>query len=78
VGSPRAQAKDKLHLQVAKRIRSFMNTRGLSINRLADFSGIGRGRLSEILSGQSSPTLRTLGRLAEALEVRAKDLLPDD
>jgi transcriptional regulator with XRE-family HTH domain len=78
VASSPARAKDQLHLQVAKRIRALMKARKLSINRLADFSGVGRGRLSEILSGQSSPTLRTLGRLADALEVRAKDLLPDE
>jgi transcriptional regulator with XRE-family HTH domain len=53
-----------------------MKERELTINRLADFSGIGRGRLSEIVAGKSSPTLRTLGRLTDALGVAVKDLLP--
>lgn len=51
-----------------------MKRRGLSVNRLADFSGMGRGRLSEILAGKSSPTLRTVSKLAEALEVSVSDL----
>lgn len=55
-----------------------MADRGYSTNRLADFSGVGRGRLSEILAGKSSPTLRTLGRLAGALAVPVRDLLPED
>jgi len=54
-----------------------MQGKGYSVNRLADFSGIGRGRLSEILAGKSSPTLRTLGKLADALEIAVRDLLPE-
>ncbi len=55
-----------------------MRDKRLSVNRLADFSGIGRGGLSEILAGKSSPTLRTLGRIADALGVAVRDLLPED
>lgn len=52
--------------------------RALSVNRLVDFSGVGRGHLSGILAGKSSPTLRTVGRLAATLGVAAKDLLPEN
>lgn len=69
---------DALHRKFAKRMRELMVRRKLSINRLADFSGLGRGRVSEILAGKSSPTLRTLGRLAEALDVPVRDLMPSD
>jgi transcriptional regulator with XRE-family HTH domain len=55
-----------------------MARRQLSINRLADFSGLGRGRVSEILAGKSSPTLRTIGKLADALDVPVRDLFPPD
>lgn len=55
-----------------------MKKKKLSLNHLADFSGIGRGRLSEILSGKSSPTLRTLAKIANALEVKMRDLFPEE
>jgi transcriptional regulator with XRE-family HTH domain len=55
-------------LQLAKK-------RGLSMNLLADFAGIGRGSLSDILSCRVSPTLRTLGKVAAALDVEVRDLL---
>ena len=55
-----------------------MKAKRLSVNRLADFSGVGRGRMSEILTGKSSPTVRTVGRIAEALDVTARDLFQDD
>lgn len=57
-----------------------MAAKGWSVNRMADFSGVGRGRMSEILAGKSSPTVRTLGRIAEALGVEVTDLFdkPED
>ena len=67
---------DVLHRKLGKRIRQIMADRDLSVNRLADFSGVGRGGLSEILAGKSSPTVRTLGRIAEALGVPVRDLFP--
>lgn len=69
---------DALHRKFSKRVRELMVRRHLSINRLADFSGMGRGRVSEILSGKTSPTLRTLGKLADALEVPVRELLPEE
>lgn len=52
-----------------------MGERRWSSNRLADFSGIGRGYVSDVLNCRKSPTLRTLVRLAEGLDVEVRDLL---
>jgi len=49
-----------------------------SVNQLADFAGLARGGVSEILRVKRYPTLRTLLKLAEALDVPVKDLLPDE
>jgi transcriptional regulator with XRE-family HTH domain len=68
---------DALHRRFAKRVREYMALRSLSVNRLADFSGIGRGRLSEILAGRSSPTLRTVGKIADALSVSPAELFSE-
>lgn len=69
---------DTLHRRFTRRVRQLMVQKRLSVNRLADFSGIGRGGLSELLAGKSSPTLRTMSRIADALEVSVRDLLPED
>ncbi len=53
-----------------------MKRKKLTINKLADFAGIGRGSMSEILSASRSPTVRTLSKIAAALEVDVRDLLP--
>ena len=54
-----------------------MVAKKLSLNLLADFSGLGRGSMSKILSGRGNPTLRSLKRIADALEVPVQDLLPE-
>ena len=43
---------------------------------LADRAGIGRAHLSRLLNHQQSPTLTTLEKIAEALDVPTRDLLP--
>lgn len=58
-----------------KRVLAASAERDLSINRLADFAGVSRGYLSELLRGKKTPTLTTVERIAEALEVSACDLL---
>jgi transcriptional regulator with XRE-family HTH domain len=63
------------HPILTSRVLELAKKKGYSINRLADFSGISRGHLSNVLRGQMSPTLKTLDRIAEALDVQAKDLL---
>lgn len=53
--------------------------RPLSIIRLADFPGLGRGHLSEILRVDKQPTLRTVEKIATALKMDACELLcPDE
>jgi transcriptional regulator with XRE-family HTH domain len=52
-----------------------MAVRDWSINQLADFTGGGRGYLSEVLAGKKSPTLRILVRLAEGLDLDVAELL---
>ena len=51
-----------------------MKERRWSVNNLADFSGVARGYVSELLNGRKSPTLNTLARLAEGLDVELRDL----
>jgi transcriptional regulator with XRE-family HTH domain len=68
---------DDLHRELASRLRTLMRKKRWSANQLADFAGVSRGYLSEVLVGKKSPTLRTLSKLAGALEVAVRALLPD-
>jgi len=48
--------------------------KNLSLRQLADLSGIGKTTINDIENGKKSPTLDTLGKIAQALEVDVKDL----
>ncbi len=62
---------------MAQRIKELAKRRGLSLNFVADFSGISRGYLSRILSGERNPTLKVIEQIATALKVRVRDLFPE-
>ena len=51
-----------------------MRRKKWSINQLADFSGLGRGYLSDVMNAKKSPTVRTLVKLADALETEVSEL----
>ena len=56
-------------------MRRLAKARGFTVSRLADFAGISRARMSYMMAGEGSPTLRTASQLAEALGVPLEDLI---
>jgi len=64
---------DEIQLVLAT-IEQLARKKGLSINLLADFSGLDRGHVSRLLRGEKSPTLRTLKKLSDALELSLFEL----
>jgi transcriptional regulator with XRE-family HTH domain len=65
---------DEVHRSLISTIRELLRRRRWSANQLADFSSVGRGYLSDVLAGHKSPTVRTLVKLARALDVEVKSL----
>lgn len=72
----RARGVDSLHREISRRIEQAAKRKKWSHNQLADFAGVGRGYLSEMMRGKKSPTVRMLAKIAAALEVSVRDLLP--
>ena len=71
--SPRVN--DPIHRMLAANVRRLAESRGWTLVQLADFAGVGRGRLYAILDGHGSPTIRTVKRIADALGVPIDGLL---
>ena len=67
---------DAYHLAVAARIRAVAKRKGVSLNQLADLSGVSRSQLARILRGAQSPKLTTLRAFAATLDVTVRELLP--
>ncbi len=59
----------ELGLHIAERIREYRQQLGMSGSQLADASGLSKGMLSKLENGQVSPSLASLVRLSEALQV---------
>ncbi len=67
---------DEFHRGIAKRIKALAARKKISQNVLADLAVVGRGQMSAILNAKQSPTARTLKKIADALEVDVRELLP--
>lgn len=61
--------------RLGQNVRRHRRRRGLSQEQLAFDAGMKRAYLSDLERGTRNPSVRALGRLAEALGVEAGDLL---
>lgn len=66
-----------LYKFLAKRVRDQRKQAGLSIEKLAEAAGIGAGFLAHIETNAKKPSIQTIGRIADALDVPVSDLFQD-
>ena len=62
-------------LQLSQRIRELRSKSGLTLEQVAEKSGLTRSVLSKVENFRVSPSLSTLGKIARALGTTASDLL---
>lgn len=67
---------DATHRHIVSRLNKLRTRRGWSQNELAAESGVSKAQLSRLINLQTSPTIGLLGRMAAALGVVTRDLLP--
>jgi transcriptional regulator with XRE-family HTH domain len=61
---------------IAMRIRAIFEDKQITLNKLADLSGLRQSTLENIVKGNTkNPTLRTLHRIAVGLNMTVSDLL---
>jgi transcriptional regulator with XRE-family HTH domain len=70
-----AEATTDLAPVVGTNLRRLRTRRGLSLERLAQLSGVSRAMLGQIELGQSAPTINVLWKIARALEVTFSALI---
>ncbi|NNC25930.1 helix-turn-helix transcriptional regulator [Salinisphaera sp. USBA-960] len=63
-----------LHNQIAKNIKTFRTEREITLTGLSALTGIGKSTLSNLERGQGNPTIETIWRLAQVLDVGYGDL----
>ena len=73
---PKRQRRDPFVAALGRRIRELREEKSLTVEKLAWESGVaGKGFVSETEHGRALPSLLTLSRLAERLEVELIDLV---
>jgi len=65
-------------MQLGRRIRSLRFRRGLTVQQLAEASGLSKGFISQVENDRTSPSLATLRDLARALDTSVAYLVVED
>jgi transcriptional regulator with XRE-family HTH domain len=60
---------------VAENVRSLAKQKGMTLDGLADFAGVSRRQLYNLLAGKHDVTLGWLEKVAEALDVEPTGLM---
>lgn len=68
---------DDILTRLPARLKEARRTQGLSLEAVANLSGVSRSMVSQIERGESSPTIATLWNLTRALQVDFAGLLED-
>jgi transcriptional regulator with XRE-family HTH domain len=67
-----------INTRIARRVRELRDARSLSLEALAELSGVSRSNISLIESGRSSPTAVVLDKLTAALGTTLAGLFQDE
>ena len=59
---------------IMNRLHEIRDARNLSLRELAQAIGISKAQLNRIENGQSDPTLKTMCRIAKALNMKIEDI----
>jgi transcriptional regulator with XRE-family HTH domain len=69
---------ERIEVVIGHNVRQLRHDLDLTVTALAAATGLSAGMLSKIESGTTSPSLSTLGAIADALNVSIRDLLKTD
>jgi len=71
-------SKEELFVNVGKKIRLYREAKGLSQQDLAALCNFEKSNLSRLEAGRTNPTISTLLKISQALEIQLSDLLVFD
>jgi transcriptional regulator with XRE-family HTH domain len=73
-----AMARTGLDERIARRVREGRQALGLTLDELAERSGVSRAMISRVERAEASPTAVLLGRLANALQTTLSDFFREE
>lgn len=65
-------------MDIGKRVSYFRNLKGISVNKLANLSGISQSYLRDIELGNKNPTIEIISCLCDTLGISLKDFFDEE
>lgn len=69
---------NKLIVNLGRQLRAIRLSKGLSMEKLAELADLDYSQISKIERGVNNTTVRTLSRIAKALQIPVKELFDFD
>ncbi|MFY4774259.1 helix-turn-helix domain-containing protein [Metabacillus sp. RGM 3146] len=69
---------ESIQKQIGQNLKSIRKMRSLSLDQVSALTGVSKGMLSQVEKGESSPTVSTLWKIANGLEVSFSSLVEEE
>ncbi|MGN7233748.1 helix-turn-helix domain-containing protein [Priestia megaterium] len=66
---------EEINLVIAKNLKSFRESKKLSLERVAELTGVSKTMIGQIERGESSPTITTIWKIANGLKISFTSLI---
>jgi transcriptional regulator with XRE-family HTH domain len=66
---------EEIHLIIAKNLKAFRESKKLSLEKVAELTGVSKTMIGQIERGESSPTITTIWKIANGLKVSFTSLI---
>ncbi|NEW04987.1 helix-turn-helix domain-containing protein [Paenibacillus sp. SYP-B3998] len=69
---------EPIHKKVGRKLLNIRRTRGLSLDQVAELTGVSKAMLGQIERGDSNPTISVLWKIVSGLQISFTSLIEDD
>ncbi|GEN33147.1 helix-turn-helix domain-containing protein [Aneurinibacillus danicus] len=69
---------EKIHIKLGQNLQRIRKSRGLSLDRTAELTGVSKAMLGQIERGESNPTVTTLWKIAKGLRLSFSSLIEEE
>ncbi|WP_068620154.1 helix-turn-helix domain-containing protein [Paenibacillus tuaregi] len=69
---------EHIHKKVGKNIQAIRKSRGLSLDQVAELTGVSKAMIGQIERGDSNPTISVLWRIVNGLRISFTSLIEDE
>ncbi|MGO4274411.1 helix-turn-helix domain-containing protein, partial [Paenibacillus sp. TAF58] len=66
---------EPIHKMVGRKLLNIRKTRGLSLDQVADLTGVSKAMLGQIERGDSNPTISVLWKIVSGLQISFTSLI---